>query len=70
MNSSWTMVSDEMLGTESGINFINGSKVEDNCNGSGYPESNKKVFPVVYLKSGVIINGGSGTESDPYTLKL
>ena len=71
LNSSWTMVSDEMEGTESGVNFISSSsKVEDNCNGSGYPSFNKKVFPVVYLKSGVIINGGTGTESDPYTLKL
>ena len=70
LNSSWTMVSDEMEGYESGVNFISSSKVEDNCNGNGYPESNKKVFPVVYLKAEVIINGGSGTESDPYTLKL
>ena len=71
LNGSWTMVSDEMEGNGSGINFINyDSSVEDNCNGSGYPTSSKKIFPVAYLKAEVIINGGTGTESDPYTLKL
>ena len=34
---------------------------------TSYPFS---VFPTVYLKSGVEITGGSGTSTDPYTLKM
>ena len=34
---------------------------------ASYPFS---VFPTVYLKSGVEITGGSGTSTDPYTLKM
>ena len=71
LNNGWTMVRDEMEGAEYGVNFItDDSRVEDNCNGNGYPTSLRKIFPVAYLKAEVIINGGTGTESDPYTLKL
>ena len=40
-------------------------------NGSAYyTDSNYGVRPAVFLKSSISISGGSGTETDPYTLSL
>ena len=76
LNQSWTMIADmERYGDQeedyNGVNWIDSSgNVDDNCDGNGYPSAKRNIFPVAYLKVEVIINGGTGTESDPYTLKL
>ncbi len=42
----------------------------DTCVGHEEPRSNNVVRPVLYLSSDVMITGGTGTSSDPYTLGI
>ena len=47
--------------------MYSGSFVHDSSNVSGYLAA---VYPVLSLSSNIKISGGSGTNSDPYTLSL
>ena len=53
------------------VNFITSDGgIDNDLNTNTRTYELNSVLPVLYLKSDVIINGGTGTESDPYTLKL
>ena len=41
-------------------------------NGAGYDDITKDVYarPSIYLKSNVVITGGDGTKSNPFTIAL
>ena len=68
-NQEWTITPSDI--SDDVINFIKGDgDVDNELYGNGYVFYSMNVLPVTYLKSNVIINGGTGTESDPYTLKL
>ena len=54
------------------VNEVIGDYAFNNSNGQlGYDDAgnSRNAYPVVYLSSDINITGGTGTKSDPYTIK-
>ncbi len=69
-NSWWTMSPSLFNGRSSQIFDVGGSGHPGFLGGGGTVNLVGVVRPVVSLKSSVLVTGGSGTGSDPYTLTL
>ena len=71
-NVEWTISPWEYNDTSYGYNVVNfitsDGGIDNDLNTNTRTYELNSVLPVLYLKSDVIINGGTGTESDPYTL--
>ena len=64
-STQWTMSPRADSSSAIGVFYIGNDGILYNYGGA---DGTRAVYPVVFLKSSIAITGGTGTESDPYTL--